>query len=115
MRVSIKSYFPPVLFHSIVNPEKKYIIADGNWLEVPLQTDYKDVNWVKKVFKEQTAELPKKATDFQIPGSKGKTYLVRLSNNKYSCSCEAFTFSGGRSHCKHIKQAIESLNTKTER
>ncbi len=48
--------------------------------------------------------------DFEVPGSKGKVYDVRYSNEKWSCSCEAFTFGGGRSHCKHIKQVLKDID-----
>lgn len=46
----ITSLLPPVLFDSIVEPGKKYMIASGVWTEVPQDTTYDDIEWIKKIY-----------------------------------------------------------------
>jgi len=106
----VHSLFHPVLFNSIQEPGKQYIIADGVWEEVDGTYTYDDIVWLKKPNIRGKSPALKVEMDFEVDGSKGKKYQVRYSNDKWSCSCEAFTFSGGRSHCKHIKQTLKDLD-----
>lgn len=108
-KIIVHSLFHPVLFDSIQNPGTKYLIADGIWKEVPNTVTYEDIVWFKKpsLTGRSPALIPE--MDFKVPGSKGKEYTVRYSNEKWSCECEAFTFSGGRSPCKHIKQVKKDV------
>lgn len=46
----ITSLLPPVLFDSIVEPGKKYMIASGIWTEVSQDTTYDDIEWIKKIY-----------------------------------------------------------------
>jgi hypothetical protein len=36
------SFSVPVLFESIQEPGKKYLICDGKWTDVPMETTYAD-------------------------------------------------------------------------
>jgi hypothetical protein len=49
-KYTITSLLPPVLFDSIVEPGKKYMIASGVWTEVSQDTTYEDIEWIKKVY-----------------------------------------------------------------
>jgi len=106
----IHSMMPPVLFESIQEPGKKYLIVEGKWEEVPMETTYKDLLWFRKHYGQKRNPAFDIEMDFEVPGSKGKVYDVRYSNEKWSCSCEAFTFGGGRSDCKHIKQVLKDID-----
>ena len=48
-------------------------------------------------FKIEEEDADKK---WEIKGSKGDTYIVRLSENQYNCTCSGFKFRG---KCKHIE------------
>lgn len=104
----VESLFHPVLFNSIQEPGKKYMIAEGLWEEVPAETTYENIVWFRKHYGQKHSAFDTEM-DFEVPGSKGKVYEVKYSHKKWSCSCEAFTFSGGRSQCKHIKQTIKDI------
>lgn len=110
-KIIVHSLFHPVIFNSVENPGMVYIIADGVWKEVPGDTTYEDIVWFKKPgLGKRSPALEVPNMDFDVEGSKGKVYKVRYSNKKWSCSCEAFTFSGGRSNCKHIKQVLKDID-----
>jgi hypothetical protein len=49
-KYTITSLLPPVLFDSIVEPGKRYMIASGVWTEVSQDTTYEDIEWIKKVY-----------------------------------------------------------------
>jgi len=40
--------------------------------------------------------------DWEVDGSKGKKYTVKVDNDRWSCSCPAFGWSGNSRTCKHI-------------
>ena len=107
-KIIVESLWHPILFDSVQEPGKKYMITEGVWEEVPIDTTYENITWFRKHYG-QTESVLDVEMDFQVPGSKGKVYEVRYSHKKWSCSCEAFTFSGGRSQCKHIKQTIKDV------
>jgi len=39
-----------------------------------------------------------------VDGSKGKKYTVKNEDNRWSCTCPAFGWSGNSRKCKHIDQ-----------
>ena len=51
----------------------------------------------------QKNEMFKIQLDWEVEGSKGKKYTVKVDDDKWSCSCPAFGWSRG-SGCKHISK-----------
>ena len=94
------SWFPPAIYKSHID-EKTYMICDGNYIEVPDGTTWKDLMWFKRPSLGKKNEALKIRLDWEVEGSKGKKYEVKVDDDKWSCSCPAFGWSGGRG-CKHI-------------
>lgn len=48
MTITVHSWRVPVLFESNVEDGKKYLItSEKGWMEVPPETTYDDLNWIK--------------------------------------------------------------------
>lgn len=109
--MTVHSWYPPVIFDSIQEPGKRYLIIDGKWNEVPNTLTYDDVKWVKiSDTKEKSRMVDEtKVKSWTVDGSKGNKYIVSLNNNIWSCTCPAFNYSGNGLSCKHI-QNIKLLN-----
>lgn len=105
----VHSLFPPVLFDSNTNPGIRYLIADGVWEEVPADLTYDQIAWLKKPGLREKSPAFDIQMEYEVEGSKGKKYKVNYENKKWTCNCEAFMFSAGRSQCKHIKQVIKDI------
>lgn len=97
------SWVVPVLYQSHIDG-KKYMICDGKYTEVPLETTYKDIQWFKRPFPGQKNEALKTQLDWKVKGSGGKKYTVKVDDDVWSCSCPAFGWSGRSSTCKHINK-----------
>jgi len=107
----IHSYMVPLLYRSHLD-NKKYVIADGEWTEVDEDFKWGDIKWFQKEFKGKGKgknEALKINLDWEVDGSKGKKYTVRLNDNVWSCSCPAYGWSGSRRSCKHIEQIKKDL------
>lgn len=102
-KVVVHSTLPPVLFNSKVEPGKRYVIADGEWVEVSQSITYENIVHFRKIYGEQN-EAFKKRFEQDVAGSKGKTYTVTCEDNRWSCTCPAFGWSGNSRTCKHIQQ-----------
>ena len=98
----VHSYMVPVVLNSVIEPSKKYLIADGVWTEVPDHISYSNVVWFQKPFKNGKNEAFKVQMDWEVDGSKGKKYKVENYDGRWSCSCPAFGWSGNSRTCKHI-------------
>jgi len=99
----VHSYMVPVVLDSIQEPGKRYVIADGNWVEVPNNITYDNLVWFQKEYKggrNEAFKVPK--MEWDAAGSKGKTYKVSVEDNKWSCTCPAYGWSGASRKCKHI-------------
>jgi hypothetical protein len=109
--MTVHSWYPPILFDSIQEPGKRYIIADGKWTEVDNTLTQADIKWVKMSnTKEQSRVVDEtKNKSWSVDGSKGNKYTVTLINNIWSCTCPAFNYSGNGLSCKHI-QNIKMMN-----
>jgi len=102
-KVIVHSTFPPVLFNSVTEPGKRYIIAEGEWVEVSSNITYADVIHFRKILGERhEAFQPRFEQD--VAGSKGKTYTVTGEGKVWSCTCPAFGWSGNSRTCKHIEK-----------
>ena len=108
------SFRVPVLFDSIQEPDKKYLICDGQWREVPKETKYADIKWFRK-FDERTPNPAfEHHLEWEVDGSKGKKYLVELKGKQWSCQCHAFSWSGGKRTCKHVETKKAELQAQTD-
>ncbi len=102
-KIIVHSFMVPVVFDSIQEPGKRYVIADGKWTEIPNHLGYSNIMHFRKPHKGGKNEAFKPTFEQEVDGSKGKKYTVKCENNIWSCTCPAFGFSGN-SGCKHIKQ-----------
>lgn len=76
---------------------KKFITP--SWVEVPMDTDFKDVMVEPKPPRVQ--DLPDKSWKFT--GSKGNEYEVKRANGGFTCTCPASLFQRNK-ECKHIRE-----------
>lgn len=97
----VHSYMVPIVYTSHLD-NKRYVIADSNWIEVADNFQWKDIKWFQKPHKGGKNEAFKIEIDWDVAGSKGKTYKVAINNNRWSCTCPAFGWSGNSRTCKHI-------------
>lgn len=95
------SRFPPAIFTSPTTGIR-YMICDGKYIEVPLDTSWNDITWFRRPSKGQEAKVLKTQREWNAPGSKGKEYIVKVNDDRWSCSCPAFGWSGNSRKCKHI-------------
>ena len=57
MTIRVYSWRVPVLFESIINEGKKYLITtEKGWMEVPPETTYDDLEWIKIPFTDKRDE-----------------------------------------------------------
>jgi hypothetical protein len=88
-------------FTFIVSNGKKYLCPP--WIEVPMDTDFKDVKVEGKAKESPRVEKgPDK--EWTFIGSKGNQYLVTRNMGAYACTCPASMFQKFKD-CKHIVQA----------
>lgn len=104
----VHSYTVPFIYDSHLD-NKRYVVGDGKYTEVDKSTTWKDIIWFKRPHKGGRAEALKIQIDWDVPGSKGKTYKVAVNDNRWSCTCPAFGWSGNSRTCKHIT-AIKTEN-----
>ena len=74
---------------------KRWAIAGGKWIEVPLEATREDLpKWM--VYKRPVPSYE----EVKVEGSKGNTYIVRkhTETGKLSCTCPAHKYRG---KCKH--------------
>ena len=98
MREPVKVRYPPLL--STLSGQR-YAISGATWIKVPMHTTREDLpkymdwsDWLAP-----RAE-PSGARTWEVKGSKGNTYTVKLSAGQYSCECAGFSF---RRRCRHIE------------
>ena len=102
-KIIAHSHLPPVVFDSIQEPGKRYVIADGQWTEIPNHLGYANIIHFKKPTANGKHHAFKPTFEQEVEGSKGKKYTVKCNDDRWSCTCPAFGWSGN-SGCKHIKQ-----------
>ena len=75
---------------------KRFAIAGGKWIEVPLDATRADLpKWMK------WSPPPASYEEVKIDGSKGSVYTVRKNTKTgdVTCSCPGFKYRG---KCKHL-------------
>lgn len=92
---------PPALYNS--HTGILYGIAGSVWVEVPAGTTLDELAdyMVYKPLERQPAAGER---TWQVKGSKGNSYTVKLSNGSYSCTCAGYGF---RRKCRHIEEIKE--------
>mgnify|MGYP004044735779 CR=1 FL=1 len=89
---------PPALYHS--HSGITYAIAGSVWVEVPRGTLYDELPaYITYKPREVTPIAGEKS--WNVKGSKGNIYTVKLSEGVYSCSCPGYGF---RRKCRHITE-----------
>lgn len=108
------SFSVPVLFESIQEPGKKYLICDGKWTDVPMKTTYADIKWFRKEDRHVKNPALEIHLEWEVDGSKGKKYLVELDGNRWTCECHSFGWSGHKRTCKHVEAKKAELQEQTD-
>ena len=79
---------------------KTYAVGGDVWLEVPNGTTLAEVSQYM-VFKGYKRTETQESWSWTVEGSKGKVYVVKLSNEGvWSCTCPGYGF---RRRCNHIE------------
>ena len=89
---------PPALFTS--HTGIRYGIAGNVWIEVPVSTTLDELSEYM-VYKPRERQAAAGEKAWQVKGSKGNTYTVKLSDGMYSCTCAGYGF---RRKCRHIEE-----------
>ena len=79
---------------------KRWAIAGGKWIEVPLEATREDLpKWM--VYKRPAPSYE----EVKVEGSKGNTYTVsrNKATGKITCTCPGFKY---REKCKHLTIAF---------
>lgn len=87
----------PALFTS--HTGIRYGIAGNVWIEVPVSTTLDELSEYM-VYKPRERQAAVGEKTWQVKGSKGSTYAVKLSDGSYSCTCAGYGF---RRKCRHIE------------
>lgn len=88
---------PPALFTS--HAGIRYGIAGSVWVEVPDGTTLDELSEYM-VYKPRMRQPTPGEQTWQVKGSKGNSYTVKLSGGSYSCTCTGYGF---RRKCRHIE------------
>ena len=78
---------PPALFTS--HTGIRYGIAGNVWIEVPVSTTLDELSEYM-VYKPRERQAAAGEKTWQVKGSKGNTYTVKLSDGMYSCTCAGY-------------------------
>ena len=90
--------WPPIL--STMGSGKRYAISGDVWIEVPSDTTRADLSKYM-VCEPRTGPVVASDEVWEVQGSKGSKYAVRLSGGVWSCSCPGYSF---RRKCRHIEE-----------
>jgi len=106
LKLKITSHMTPMLYESLSG--EKFAIFGGvepGFFKVDKEVTTQDVLgvWTRK----KPKKIRNKNQEWQVDGSKGKTYMVKLENGQLTCSCPGFSF---RRKCKHSALIKEKLN-----
>ena len=93
----IEVSMPPALFTNADGI--RYAIAGSAWVEVPPETTFDELSKYM-TYKPREIKRPAGEKVWQVEGSKGNIYTVKLSDGVYTCTCPGFSF---RRKCRHIE------------
>ena len=80
--------------------DKTYAVSGDTWLEVPHGTTFAQLPEYM-VFEGYGSTEASKSWSWAVAGSKGRVYVVKLSNEGvWTCTCPGYGFRG---RCKHIE------------
>lgn len=88
---------PYISPHLFVSKGKKYLVP--MWIEVPIDTEYKDINWIKPKLED---EKPNNDEWIFKSSSGNGEYRVYKSGYYLRCNCPGYFVSKGK--CKHVKE-----------
>ena len=106
----VKVTWPPCLS---TFGDKRYAISGNVWIEVPMSTVFDDLP-LYMVCEAREATVTAPAQRWEVQGSRGSKYAVRLSEGVWSCSCPGYSF---RRKCRHIeaqKLQVKPLSSSAE-
>lgn len=92
----IEVSMPPAIYRS--HSGVTYGIAGSIWVEVPDGTTLSELSDYM-VFKRPEPLAAHEEKHWNVVGSKGNHYTVRLKGDHYTCTCAGF---GWRRKCRHI-------------
>ena len=92
-------------FTFFIKGDKKFICPA--WIEVPMDTELKDVAVEEIPKAPQIKVTPDK--EWTFTGSKGNMYSVTRNMGSYACTCPASMFQKFKD-CKHVVQAKAEEN-----
>jgi len=95
--MSLQVDIRPALYTS--HTGQRYAIAGSVWIEVPPDTTLEELDRYM-IYVPRVATKPSGTKSWEVSGSKGAKYTVRLANGSYTCTCTGFGF---RRRCKHIE------------
>ena len=79
---------------------QRFVVA-SQWIKVPASTTYEDIHKYA-VYESLIPDMPENTEEneeWQVTGSKGNLYTVKMRSGLYSCTCPGFGF---RRKCKHV-------------
>ncbi len=90
---------PPALFTATTSGQR-YAIAGSTWVPVPSDTTLATLDRFV-VYKPAQPKQDASNGSWEVKGSKGNIYNVRVSAGQWFCSCPGFGF---RRKCRHISE-----------
>jgi len=88
-KIIAHSHLPPVVFDSIQEPGKRYVIADGQWTEIPNHLGYANIIHFKKPTANGKHHAFKPTFEQEVDGSKGKKYTVKCNEEQMQMMIDA--------------------------
>jgi len=97
-KTPISVNWPPMLYTDRAG--QKWAVSGQNWIEVPENTTFEDLDRYMVVAKRPDASPVAEVRTYDVVGSKGDTYTVTDHGGTWTCTCPGF---GWRRKCKHVE------------
>lgn len=94
----VKVNIPPALFTAPSG--QRYAVAGSQWIPVPLDTTHATLDQFVSYSPPEVQQDDNNGS-WQVTGSKGSSYTVRVRAGQWFCSCPGFGF---RRKCRHIEE-----------
>ena len=95
--------WPPMLYTDLAG--QKWAVSGQNWLEVPEETTFKDLDQYMVVAKREGVQPLAEVRTYDVEGSKGNRYTVTDHGGTWTCTCAGF---GWRRKCRHITEVKDA-------